>query len=277
VEAALSRQGFDLETGLVRVAFCGVPLSAITPFRTDLQRAQSLREHASGLPATTGEERLLRDDVLRSTWMFAVGAMDAYFCDAYADLVAATLQAKSAEPTVRLPEFVMKVKVPVATILTPYASRTNWRWRMAARAMLADQTSLDLDRIKSWFNPFFKPRPTFFKDVVPVWVTKRGATKRLFGVDPTRYTAADQVRATEAFRGRFELIVQRRHDCIHTCDRPLNAPQRIHSAGTVANVIRDVEFIVENCNTHVDTEFRLWQDSQQLASSGAMRFRGRTV
>jgi hypothetical protein len=254
----VSGRGFDLENGLVPVASCGMPRSAITPFRTDLQRAQSLREHASGLPARTREERLLRDDVLRSAWMFAVGAMDAYFCDAYADLVAATLQAKSYEAAVVLPEFVTKIKVPVVTILAPYAARTNWRWRMAARAMLADQTSLDLGRIKSWFNPFLKPGPIFFKEVVPTWVTKRGATMRLFGVDPARYRPADQARVTEAFRGRFESIVQRRHDCIHTCDRPLNAPQRIHSAGTVANVIRDVDFIVENCDTHIDTEFRSW-------------------
>ena len=238
--------------------FSLMPQSAITPFRADVQRAKSLYGHAEPLPVATPEERLVRDDILRSGWMFAVGAMDAYFCDAYADLVTATLQAKSYEPTVDLPDFIKKIKVPVTAVLASYTARGNWRWRMAARAMMADQNALELDRIKSWFNPFFKPNPTLFKEVIPTWVTKRGATMRLFGVDPSRYALTDLNRANEAFRTRFEVIVQRRHDCIHTCDRPLNAPQRVHSAGTIANVIRDVEFIVENSNAHVDTEFKLW-------------------
>ena len=40
------------------------------------------------------QEELLRDDLLRSAWMFSVGAMDAFFCDLYADLLASVLMSK---------------------------------------------------------------------------------------------------------------------------------------------------------------------------------------
>ena len=46
-------------------------------------------------------EKLLRSDLLRSAWMFAVGALDAYFCDAYTDIIAATASSKSRQPRSR--------------------------------------------------------------------------------------------------------------------------------------------------------------------------------
>ena len=44
--------------------------------------------------------------------MFAVGALDAYFCDAYTDIVAATIIAKSQQPRSSLPEFFYDIKLP---------------------------------------------------------------------------------------------------------------------------------------------------------------------
>ena len=55
---------------------------------------------------------------------------------------------------------------------------------------------------------------------------------------------------------RFEKIIQRRHDCIHNCDRPLVALQTLTKEGTVRNVIRHVRFLVTGCNSHLNTEFR---------------------
>ncbi len=61
--------------------------------------------HGDKLPVATPEQQMLRSDILRSSWMFAVGALDAYFCDAYTDIVAATIIAKSRQPNVTLPDF----------------------------------------------------------------------------------------------------------------------------------------------------------------------------
>lgn len=235
-----------------------MPDTAITPFRQDLARAKALVAHATILPQSNSGEELLRDDILRSAWMFAVGAMDAYFCDAYADLVAATLMAKSNQPAVGLPEFVGKIEIPVAAVLEDYAVRRNWKWRMAARRMMADSNALEIRTIKSWFNKFCRSGRTMFKDVVPIWIARPGATARVFGIAPSKYTAADQDFANRRLLNRFEAIVQRRHDCIHTCDRPANHPQSVNSAGTITNVINDIEFVVEQSNSHIDTEFREW-------------------
>jgi hypothetical protein len=235
-----------------------MPDTAIRPFREDIARAKELARHARGLPETNPPERLLRDDILRAAWMFAVGAMDAYFCDAYADLIAATLMAKSHEPTKVLPPFVEKIEIPVAAVLADYSHRQNWKWRMAARQMMADQNSLRIKTIKEWFNPFFVRGKKLFYDMVPLWIVKSTATARVFGMDPASFTASKQNIANDALESRFQTIVQRRHDCIHTCDRPSNSPQVINSAGTVDNVIRDIEFIVVHSNLHIDAEFKAW-------------------
>ncbi len=52
------------------------------------------------------------------------------------------------------------------------------------------------------------------------------------------------------------MIIQRRHDCIHNCDRPKMAPQPLVKGGTVIKVIEDVEFLVNRCDDHINVEFR---------------------
>jgi len=56
------------------------------------------------LPGTTPVEQMLRADLLRSAWMFAVVAMDAYFSDTYTDIVAANVISKSRHPATSWPE-----------------------------------------------------------------------------------------------------------------------------------------------------------------------------
>ena len=71
-----------------------MPLTALQHFREDIGRARAIIQHADPLPRVTAQEAMLRSDLLRSAWMFAVGAIDAYFSDAYADIVAATALSK---------------------------------------------------------------------------------------------------------------------------------------------------------------------------------------
>jgi len=87
-------------------------------FDEDIQRASRLLDHAGTLAAG-----LLQDDVLRSVWMMTVGACDAYFCDAYADLIARTLRAKDVQPAVQLPDRLNNLRVPVIAVIrnTPLA------------------------------------------------------------------------------------------------------------------------------------------------------------
>ena len=72
-----------------------MPATALNHFDQDVARARAIVAHADPLPRTNAAEQMLRSDLLRSAWMFAVGAIDAYFCDAYTDIVAATIISKS--------------------------------------------------------------------------------------------------------------------------------------------------------------------------------------
>src|SRR5439155_19115863 len=97
-----------------------VPATALNHFQQDIARARALVTHAIPLPAGTSTQLLLRSDLMRSGWMFTVGALDAYFCDAYTDVVAATIIAKSRHPALNLPEFFHDIRFPVRAILAPY-------------------------------------------------------------------------------------------------------------------------------------------------------------
>jgi len=75
-----------------------MPTTALAHFGEDVARARAIVAHADPLPAATPAEQMLRSDLLRNAWMFSVGALDAYFCDAYTDIVAATIISKSRHP-----------------------------------------------------------------------------------------------------------------------------------------------------------------------------------
>lgn len=200
--------------------------------------------------------------------MFAVGALDAYFCDAYTDIVAATIISKSRQPGIALPDFFYEIKFPVRAILEPYTNNENWRWRMAARKMMERETVLRLSTIQQLFNKFFQPGHRFFRDLLGDWIVATDARKRLFGITRTAYLAlspADQQTAiTDAWdqmQERYRKIFQRRHDCIHNCDRPKVSPQSLNRAGTVLKVIQDVEFFVPRCDQHIHRQFREFLNS----------------
>ncbi len=195
--------------------------------------------------------------------MFAVGALDAYFCDAYTDIVATTIIAKSRQTSVKLPEFFLDIRFPVRAILEPYDQNENWRWRMAAREMMARENVIRLTISQTLFNKFFRKGYRFFGDLLPNWIVHPAAKKRLFGITRPAFVAlAAKGRhdalalAREQMEDRFADIFQRRHDCIHNCDRPRVAPQRLNLAGTVTKVIEDIDFLVSRCNEHIDIEFK---------------------
>ena len=190
--------------------------------------------------------------------MYAVGALDAY-----TDLVAATIISKSRYGGMNLLDSFYKIELPIRAILEPYSVNTNWRWRMAARKMMERKNILGLVQIKGLFNPFFRKKHKFFMDLLDVWICHPQAKMRHFGITEDAYAslgAKDQVeakrRAYDHLDTRFRSIIQRRHDCIHNCDRPKMAPQPLVKGQTVIKVIQDVEFLVNRCDEHINAEFR---------------------
>jgi hypothetical protein len=240
-----------------------MPATALNHFQQDLARARAILAHADLLPTGTPGEQLLRSDLLRSAWMFAVGALDAYFCDAYTDVVAATIISKSRQPAIALPDFFHEIKFPVRAILEPYDRNLNWRWRMAARKMMERETVLHLKTIQDLFNKFFRKGHRFFGDLLAGWIIHPDATKRVFKISATRFhSLAPALKANavadayDQMRDRYTTIFQRRHDCIHNCDRPRVAPQSLTDPGIVAHVCADVDFLVRRCDEHIASEFR---------------------
>ena len=69
-------------------------------------------------------------------------------------------------------------------------------------------------------------------------------------LDPAGKNAARRQAKTH-FQERYGDLFQRRHDCIHNCDRPRMSPQPIDKRGTLLNVIQDVEFFVNRCDEHI--------------------------
>jgi hypothetical protein len=240
-----------------------VPQTALQHFREDIGRARAIIEHADGLTQGMPAEAMLRSDLLRSAWMFAVGAIDAYFSDAYADIVAATALSKQRQPSITLPDSIQEIKVPIRAVLETYDAR-DWRWRMAARAMVDSTNFLSLESIQKSFNPFCRKGHRFFGDKLDEWVQHPAAKIRLFGMSADDYRALDSAGRADAmkntvngqFRDRYKEIFDRRHDCIHNCDRPRLTPQKLSRAATVERVVQDAEFLVQRCDEHIKSEFR---------------------
>lgn len=240
-----------------------MPRTALNHFNSDIARTRALVAHADPLPRSSPGEQLLRSDLLRSAWMFAVGAIDAYFCDAYTDIVAATIISKSRHPAAVLPDFFYEIRFPVRAILEPYAINQNWRWRMAARKMMERENVLSLATIQMLFNKFFRKGHRLFRDLIADWIVHTDANKRLFGISraafnalPANQTGKALENVQEQMEDRYRDLFQRRHDCIHNCDRPRVSPQSLERGGTVLNVTDDAEFLVHRCDEHINAEFR---------------------
>jgi hypothetical protein len=240
-----------------------VPTTALNHFNQDVSRARGIVAHADALPRTNPAEEMLRSDLLRSAWMFGVGAMDAYFCDAYTDIVAATIISKSRHPAANLPDFFYDIKFPIRAILEPYANNANWRWRMAARKMMERENVLSLPAVQTLFNKFFRKGHRLFRDRMAEWIVHADANQRVFGINRAAFNALAGLQRGQAIEDaqgqmedRYRGLFQRRHDCIHNCDRPKVSPQALPLGGTVFKVIQDAEFLVHRCDEHINAEFR---------------------
>lgn len=225
-------------------------------FNEDLGRSHELLEHALTLPDGT-----VRDDVLRAAWMMAVGASDAYFSDAYADLLTRTLRASSAQPDVAPSARLKNLKVPLMTVVKArYTDRPGWQWRMVARQLIEEETVLSVEKIRALFNQFcHEQRKLLNQNTIEPWIIHRDAKKRMFGITPAEYGLTNNKStarntAMKTLEWRFEQVFQRRHDCIHNCDRPRVALQSITDAAAL-KAIQDIEFLVARCEETLQQEF----------------------
>ena len=247
-----------------------MPRKALRHFEQDISRASSLAALAATLPFAQPAEKLVRDDVLRSAWMFAVGALDAYYSDAYADLLSGTLICLQRQPqkpdgsAVLVPSGILSTPLPVSMFLREYPDRENWRWRMGARGRIERMNFLGLeDEVRKTLNPFMlQGRGLFTADSLDGWIVGSGNRKTLLAISEAEYRGLSPQQkgkarkdARDSLIRRMKQIVQRRHDCIHNCDRPAIAPQSIGTVGTVERVIDHVGYVVRKSDEHIEAEY----------------------
>lgn len=247
--------------------------TAYRHFGEDLTRARNLKVHADT------QVESLRSDLYRSSWMLAVGAMDAYFCDAFADILAKVLLAKSHQSNIKLNDKIKSIPLPISTLLSTQSQRSNWKWRVAARDLVEKDNVLSIKKIKDLFNHIMDDgNKILSQDMAEDWLLNKGARQRLLGISSTNYRRLNQIdknkrkkAMVEKVGERFAHIIQRRHDCIHTCDRPRNSLQAI-SAIDVEKAIEDIEFLVSNLDPHINKNLR-----RHLLSIGCSRTTVRRV
>jgi Holliday junction resolvase RusA-like endonuclease len=240
--------------------------TAYRRFCDDLTRARNLKAHAD-LQADP-----LKGDIYRAAWMMSVGAMDNYFCDAFADLLAKILLAKSYQSNISLNDRIKPLSLPISTLFSIQGQRSNWKWRVAARDLVEKDNVLSLKKIKDLFNHIMDDKNKLLsQDMVETWLLN-GGRQRLLGISPTNYRRLSQADKNkrkklmvEKITERFAQIIQRRHDCIHTCDRPKNALQPIAPID-VDKAIEDIDFLVLKLNPHIVSNLR-----RHLISIGCTR------
>jgi hypothetical protein len=248
-----------------------MPITAKKHFDEDIGRARALLEHAKPLPAARADEVLLRNDIFRSAWMYAVGAMDAYFCDAYVDMLARLLRAKNMQSNLHLTSKVQQIALPVGTIMSPPKVRDNWKWRNAAKDMLERDNMISVEKIRDSFNPFLRFGHKLFEaSTITAFVDGYRPPQRLLGMSASDYRKLAgkpledaQKAARRKITGRYQELCQRRHDCIHNCDRPKATIQGISETST-DKALNDIEMLVSFCDSHFEDEF-----NQYLRTAGA--------
>jgi len=220
-----------------------------------------------------GEPLRLVQDVRLSGVALAVGAMDAYLCDAYVDCLSAALQAyrRGTWPSAQLPSYYRRQLLPAGEVLdVSRMQRPLWSIRMAARRVMERDNMLAVSRIESMFNGILPPGQRLWDCMVGPFLQHR---RKRFTGDRTAadiaalaavrpMTSAAQKRLNEArkavtarARSRISSTVQLRHDWIHNCGRPKTSIVTKSSSRAWTHV-REVGWFVVALDDHLDQHRR---------------------
>lgn len=216
-----------------------------------LQLAESMKQD--------GADGRLVEDVRMSSVALAVGALDAYFCDAYVDCLTAVLKAYTRGLWQgALPSAYFNQQLPAGVVLD--SSRENhslWALRMAARKIMERDNMLSIRELKNYFNGILPASHKLWAGLIDSLIaynlkdlTKftKPDTDKLSGKDLEKAKKA----ATETFQIRLSETVQYRHDWAHNCGRPRQAIKAIPH-GQAKKRIREIRAFVEAFDDHIES------------------------
>ena len=220
----------------------------------------SRRKHAfSRAMQDAGDPDRLCEDFRLSSVALAVGALDAYLCDAYVDCLTAVLRAYTQGQWVgALPASYSKQMLPAGEILSSTRQhRPLWRVRMATRKVMEKDNMLSLSRLEDCFNGILPNNQKLWLDFVPVLAAhNRARLTRHIAEDLVGLAVDDLILAKKqiaaAVKARLGTTIQIRHDWIHNCGRPKNAIQGL-SHNQASARIRDVRLFIEDLDDHIDS------------------------
>lgn len=232
-----------------------MPTTARKHFDEDIKRAEDLLAGAKALPAASAA---LAEDQFRGAVVMAVGAMDAYLCDAYVDCLSRALKACKTTPGTKLPSDYAKELLPAGPLMNGvYTKRANWALRVAARRRMDRENMLQVGRVKDMLNPVLPNGQKLWMDVIDKYIALN--RKRLTGINQAELAAVPankrtdaQKKAVAALLRRIGSIVQRRHDIAHNCDRPKVALQIIDEPRT-KKMLADIKSFVTILDDHLTT------------------------
>jgi len=125
---------------------------------------------------------------------------------------------------------------------------------MAAREIMEKDNVLQLRKAEQMINPGLAPSHRLWTDVIDKFVALD--RKRLTAVRPRDFKSkgamnnAQRKAAIFALRSRISLIIQRRHDIVHNCDRPKVSPLRINPSDAAA-MVADISDFVSILDDHI--------------------------
>jgi hypothetical protein len=236
-----------------------MPTTARAHFDDDIARAQAMLDEAVRLPASRAAVAV---DLRRAAVAFAVGALDAYLCDAYIDCLTRCLRAYRQGTCAKLPADYGKELLPAGPLLAQhYTSRSNWGLRMAARARMERENLLQVGRVKELFNPVLPAQQKLWLDVIDQYTAlglKRLTTFRAAEIlaMPAGQRPTARKQAAAALIRRIGAIVQRRHDIVHNVDRPKVSTQGL-TPGQATAMVRDIRYFIQVLDQHLD-QHRMW-------------------
>jgi hypothetical protein len=141
---------------------------ARTHFDEDILRAGAVLATAE----LNGLSESVRSDLRRNAVAAAVGALDAYLCDAYVDLLAGAL-VRARTNASSLPSAYRKELLPAGPLLAAYNQRPNWGLRMAARLRMEKDNMLQIGRVPDMFNPALPNGQKLWNDLMPQYFGSR--------------------------------------------------------------------------------------------------------
>lgn len=140
--------------------------------------------------------------------------------------------------------------------------KKNWRWRLAARGLTEKDNVLSISKIKQLLNPFLSRGNKLFEaGTIDSLIKDHNAPQRLVGVSKPVFRAFQGQNLNNARKAaasklvvRIDGICQRRHDCIHNCDRPKLSLQPI-TESLCKKALDDIKMLVHFCDAHFESEY----------------------